>query len=573
MINTKTKPFTNFCVIDIETKGLSARPESFVFGCLYSNEIKKVFYDRKEMVNYLLSAKNKFKYIFAHNAEFDFTILFDNIILNLDNSALFVGSTFVQAKKNKKIFSNSLPVLKSSVMELGKSLGAPKGETPQEYINWKNGDPDIVVKPEHVEYCYNDCYIVYEMLQKVYEVTGKIKPTIASCSMEVFKKKFLVRPLKKNPHNEKFRDSYYGGRVECFRFGKIKPCYKYDVNSLYPYVCTKMFFPDFNTLKKGRNNNIKYFNSFILPNYEGSVSVTVEHQKNFIGVLPLRRKHEIIYPYGIFTARYNFNELRFALSTGLVRIKKIHDYVYARKIGFTELKEYMLYFYGIKSKAVGSEYLIAKFFMNALSGKFAQKDYGKKTYFTNLKDATIYRNEQERIGNKCEPHHFSKEREDMFIEVFEKQRKRKINWNIPTVSSYITSQARIHMLPFFLKYQKHVLYTDTDSLVMDIPLKENIISDTILGHFKKEHDTEITIIGNKHYSSKIRGRNSYHIKGVGRNFKRKGKNFTFNKMIRTKEALSRKLHAGMFVEVVKHLASDYTKRKVNGVKTLTLQMK
>ena len=127
------KKLKNFCVIDIETKGLSARPESFVFGCLFSKdengqEYKKVFMTRVEMVNFLLSNKNPYKYIFAHNGEFDFTCLFDNIILNLDRSALFVGSTFIQAKKDKKIFCNSLPVLKSSVKELGKNLGLEKME-------------------------------------------------------------------------------------------------------------------------------------------------------------------------------------------------------------------------------------------------------------------------------------------------------------------------------------------------------------------------------------------------------------------------------------------------------------
>lgn len=565
---TKPKIFNNFCVIDIETRGLSARPESFVFGCIYAKNFEKTFFKREEMVNFLLSYKNPFKYIFAHNAEFDFTILFDNIILNLDNAALFVGSTFIQAKKNKKIFGNSLPILKSSVKELGKHLGLEKMELDNKF---KDGDKDIKVTEKDIEYCFRDCEIVFIYLEKVFTLTGKIKPTIASCSMEIFKKQFLVRKLNRNPLNENFRNSYYGGRVECFRFGKIKPIYKYDINSLYPFVCTNMCFPDFNRLKRGRKNNILYFEKYILQNYEGVAHVTVEHKKNFVGVLPFRRKTEIIFPYGIFSAWYNFNELRFAISTGLVKIKTLKAYNYAPRIQFTELREYMLNFFRLKNETNGAEKLINKFLLNALTGKFAQKNYGSKIYFSTSKEAAIFLRTLP-PDTKIIPHHFSEERDDLFIEVFKKERERKINWNIPTISSYITSAARLVMLPFFLDNYKNLVYTDTDSLVMTKPLDKKFISETGLGMFKKEHETEIDVIGNKHYQTKIDGKNVYHIKGVSKNFKRKGKYFSFNKMIKTKESITRNIHAGMFVEVVKHIAKDYTKREVNNSLTKTLKI-
>ncbi len=564
-----SKQFKNFCVIDIETRGLSARPESFVFGCLYAHNFKRVFKTREGMVNFLTSSKNPFKYIFAHNAEFDFTCLYDNIILNLDQSALFVGSTFVNAKYKGKIFANSLTILKSSVKELGKNLGIEKMELANKF---KEGEKNIIVTDEDIEYCYRDCEIIFHFLDKVFSHTNKIKGTIASCAMEIFKTNYLQRKLKKNPLNEKFRHSYYGGRVECFRFGKINPCYKYDINSLYPFVCTRMYFPDFNKMRKGKKTTIGYFKEFILNNYEGAAFVTVEHLPNFVGVLPFRRNSEIMFPTGFFSAWYNFNELRFAIKTGLVKIKQIKEFVYAPRIQFTELREYMLRFYKLKNETTGAEKMINKFFLNALTGKFAQKHYGKKTYFTNPTDAARFKNEMESYGHTTVSHHFSVERDDLFIEVFEKEREKKINWNIPTISSYITSEARLVMLPFFLKYQKHLLYTDTDSLVLDKPLDSKYVSETILGMFKKENDTEIDIIGNKHYSSKVDGKKVYHIKGVSKNFKRHKKTFRFSKMIKTKESLKRNIHAGMFVEVVKHMTNDYSKRKVINNKTKTIKL-
>lgn len=562
-----------FCVLDIETSGLSARPESFCLCCIYGinkNKIfKKYFLSRQETINFLFSKENPFKYIFAHNGEFDFTILFDNII-KFDNSALFVGSTFIKAKKNNKHFCNSLPVLKSSVERLGESLGIKKMKLEDKFKKFKDGDKKIVVDSYDIEYCFRDCEIVHNYLTLIYERVGKIKFTIASCAMEIFMKKFLKRKLFYNPIYEMFRASYYGGRVECFRFGKIKPIYKYDINSLYPYVCTKMFFPDFSKLKNGVNLGLSYFLKYVLTSYEGCVNVCVEHDDNFVGVLPFRRKKEIIFPSGNWVGTYNFNELRYALSTGLIKITKVNYYVYAPKIFLKELSDYMLHFFKLKNESEGAEKLLNKFLLNALTGKFSQRDYGEKTYFETTK---LLAKAINNLPSKTKfiTHHFSEKRDDSMLEVFYDSNKRKNEWRIPVISSYITSEARITMLPFFLKYQKNLCYTDTDSLAMICPLSKKYIDNSILGMFKKEPATEIEIFGNKHYEEINKGKKTVHVKGVGRNFKikkiEKGKykgelGYHFKRMIRTREGLRQGKHAGMFLEVQKHIASDYTKRKI-----------
>lgn len=568
----------NYCVIDIETAGLSARPESFVFGCLYGmvehkntgrqELIKQVFHTREEMVKYIFN-QTYFKYVFAHNAEFDFTCLFDNIIKHLDHAALFVGSMFVKAKKDGIVFMNSLAILKTSVAELGKSYGIEKMELDDKFKNGKAGDK-IEVNEYDIEYCFRDCQIVYDYLETTFEHVEKLKPTIASCAMEVFTKKFLKKPLFHNPHNEIFRNSYYGGRVECFRFGKIKPCYKYDVNSLYPFVCTKMYFPDFNKMKKG-SQGLEHFNKFVLKNYEGCALVTVMHKKNFVGVLPYRKETEIIYPYGVYTAWYNFNELRKAISTGLVKIVRLKEYYYAPKIFFKDLADYMNFYFDKKNKTVGSEKMLNKFLLNALTGKFAQKPHGQKIYFENITECAHYMRENDIRKKKHTIHHFSPEREDVFLEVWKDDvDKNRSRWNIPTISSYITSEARVYMLDFYLKYQKYLCYTDTDSLVLSRPMTEQHGSG--LGAFKKEADSEIDVIGNKHYYSRVGKKIHKYIKGVHKNHtKRKGK-FVYKKMTRTKEAIRRNIHAGTFFEVVKEMSSDYTKRTVIKNKTLTLKL-
>src|SRR4029078_922431 len=137
----------NFCVLDIETTGLSARPESFVLGCIYANNglLKKSFIDREEMIKYIFN-QDEFKYVFAHNAEYDFTGLFDNIFQNLDKEALFVGSMFVKGIKNGIIFMNSLAILKTTVSELGKHYGLEKLILNDKFKNAKPGDKIEITK-------------------------------------------------------------------------------------------------------------------------------------------------------------------------------------------------------------------------------------------------------------------------------------------------------------------------------------------------------------------------------------------------------------------------------------------
>lgn len=550
-----------FAVLDVETLGLSARPESFVFGCIYSENFKKVFHDRKEMVNFLLSRENPFKNIFAHNAEFDYTCLFDNILQNLDNSALFVGSTFVKAKSCGVNFYNSLPILKASVEQLGKASGKHKLVLDDKFKTAKKGDK-IEVNEKDIEYCYMDCEIVYDYLMQMFEKTGKIKPTVASCAMEIFLKNYLQRKFIPNRFNDIFRNSYYGGRVECFRFGNINPCYKYDVNSLYPFVCCNMFFPDFNKLRKQKKMSIQQF-LFELKNKEGCAEIEVEHKKNFVGVLPLRTKTEIIYPVGTFTAYWNFNEFRNAYETGLIKIKRVLNVFSAPRMEFKELGEYMKTYFKAKNETEGAEKLLNKFLLNALTGKFAQKEHGEKHYFRSIEE---YMNTELAYTKfKKQIHHFSEEREDIFVEVFKDgiMKKTKSRWNIPGISSYITSQARIHMLNFYLMYQDNLCYTDTDSLVLTCPLDSKYIDNEKLGFFKKESDERINIVGNKRYHSFIKRKKFSYIKGVSKKYRvdYKGR-YVFKKMIRTKEAINRNLNTGEFIEVKKQLTDSYTKRKI-----------
>ena len=67
--------------------------------------------------------------------------------------------------------------------------------------------------------------------------------------------------------------------------------------------------------------------------------------------------------------------------------------------------------------------------------------------------------------------------------------KRNMNHflNISTpMAMFVTAYARMHMSKLKIKYQNNIYYTDTHSIVLDIELPDNLISNK-LGDFKMEY--------------------------------------------------------------------------------------
>jgi hypothetical protein len=550
----KSKVLKPFFVIDVETRGLSARPESFIFGCVYGHNFRKTFFDVTEFRKWLISKRNKGKIFFAHNSEYDYSTIFGNIITQLDNEAIFVGSTFICAKCNGVKFFNSLAILKSSVKELGKNLGLEKMELANKF---KAASKSIKVTQQDIEYCFRDCEIVYTYLHKIFLLTGTIKPTIASCSMEIFTTNFLKKKIFIHPLNENFRNSYYGGRVECFQIGKTK-AKKYDVNSIYPFVCTKMYFPNFENLRFKKTCPIFKFKK-LLDTHEGQAEIKVAHINSFVGGLPYKRNDEIIFPYGTFSGTWNFNEIRAALKYKLIKIKSVKNITYGSRVFFSSLSDFMKHFYKLKNNSTGAEKLINKFILNSLTGKFAEKEHDKMIYFKCFED--FLKDEHKYKNKNLSFHHFGKGREDFFIS-FSQNTVHKI-WLIPTISSYITSEARSYMLKYYLEYKENLIYTDTDSLALTCSMNKEIISETTIGMFKEEKEIVTEILGNKHYITNTNGKKYLYLKGVPKEHIRKRDFFSYNKMIKTREGLRHGRETGMFVEVIKRLDKNYTKREVN----------
>jgi len=551
-----------FFVFDIETvkrRGdneetiTNATPRNFLFGAIYGANHHKVFYSIKDFKKEIEHKRYKNKILFAHNAEYDLSGIFGNIYKNLDPRAIFNGR-FICANYNHITFADSFNIFPSSVGNIGKELGLQKMELEYELLptNKRN------ITQEQIDYCIRDCEIVWKALQKIFQEAGAVRLTLAGLSLDFFRNTYLKHSIKFNDtYNDYFFNSYYGGRVEAFRLGKVK-AYKYDVNSMYPFAMVKAIFPNPDKLKSKKEpspTEAKY----LIGRYEGVIHCQVEHEKSFIGLLPYKRDGKLIFPTGVFTGWWNFNEIRYAISTKRVKIIHVEEIVYAPPYE-TPFNDYVIDLYNKRKNSTGIYKSIYKLLMNSLYGKFAQRIKYETTYFPEIPYERIQLMKE--LERKFNIKLFSSKRKDCFIELEKANQYTK--HTIPIFASYITSFARIELLKYLIKHEKDICYCDTDSIALTTKQKYN---SSELGGLKMEPAIITEIRGNKNYIEIENNETKLKLKGVPKKHTKIQGKYRYQKMTKTKEALRRNTEAGTFNFVEKEISELYDKRIINKQKT------
>lgn len=549
----REKKIDDFYVLDIETRGLSPRPENFIFGIIYNKEGYTLLKSPKEAINEISKRKYRNKKIFAHNGEFDFSGIFGNIILNVDNSAVFNGK-FIMAKYMNTTLCDSMNILPTSVKKLGDMLGLPKLDIEDEYLK---GDGKIKVTEKMIEYCKRDCEIVHTSLSNIFNMVGSIKLTLASLSIYYFRKDFLEHDIVYNQLNDEFFKSYYGGRNEAFYIGEVKADV-YDINSLYPHIMTVTRFPDFKNLRKYVNVQNRYALN-IIKRKEGLFFGTVFHPESYVGYLPKKAQSgKLLFPHGRYKGHFNFNELRFAIEHGGVEIVECEYLIYSSAIE-SPFISYINELYGLRLKTENGflKYLY-KLFMNALYGKFAMRKKYKTTYYHQIPydDIMMLKSKNEYYELKL----FSAKRDDCYL-ITENKHADKSYFSIATVASYITSAARVELLKGILANKENLYYCDTDSIFVSMGAVKGIKIGSSLGEWKKEDKTVTEIRGLKNYSTKEDGKK---IKGVSkRAIEIAPYVFKIEKYYKTKESIRRGKNTGEIYIQKKTITNKYEKRIVN----------
>src|ERR1700759_988500 len=263
-IKTNSYP-TNLLFVDTETMSTphpedkNTTREVFWFGYtlayrregkLRTREDKRWFYSIKEFWDYVETRLDNGRplWIFAHNLMFDMVILdiwtegdtrgFDIALPVLDDPPTFICCNHKRGKVN---FVDTFNYWKSSVSDIGKSLGIPKLEMPKKRKMSK----------AWLTYCARDVDILGQAIDNLIawlqdNNLGSLSYTNASIAFNTYKHRFMPKNTIHVHDNQSLldleRESYHGGLTHTYFIGSVhKKIYKLDVNSLYPTMMLKEY--------------------------------------------------------------------------------------------------------------------------------------------------------------------------------------------------------------------------------------------------------------------------------------------------------------------------------------------
>lgn len=466
-----------------------------------------------------------------------------NIIIK-ENKGKLISFKIIYKNKYSINIYDSYRLLPLSLSKLGESFNVEvkKSVFPYSFVNKNNllyyGEkPDFTyynnisineynnipisnwsLRLETIKYLSNDLISLYLILKQFndyifnhYGLNITKSPTLPSLALALYRSKYYKNnvPIIQGKKYLEIKQSYFGGRCEIFKPSNIRsspikiehlpswltssldpttenisedikigdPLFYYDVNSLYPFVMKNAM--PVGEVKSTNNPNLQDIFGFCYAKIE-----TPEDM--YYPILPTKINGKLLFPLGKFEGWYFSEELKYAKEQGY-KIELIKSYIFDKNFIFDK---YVNDFYAIKSSKDLGKKTIGKLFLNSLYGKFAQdikfteakiidkKDLNSFILNNNLLDIEILDKNQVLVYYSTLPESLNSANiEDTY----------NIAPNISiSISSAIASYARIFMHKIFTRLQQlgvNVYYTDTDSIVVDRPLPEDLVGYGI-GEFK-----------------------------------------------------------------------------------------
>lgn len=363
------------------------------------------------------------------------------------------------------------------------------------------------LKEECLSYLDKDLISLYQVLVKVnksihflfnMQMTDSL--TVSGLAMRIFLTKYYNPNDKAIPliiHKSIFDDihkSYYGGRVEVYNPTNInqtntknKTLYYYDVNSLYPYASLNTI-PGINcTYLECIKHKVNMDDLF------GFFYCKIKSNNNYIGLLPVRTKTNLIFPLGEWEGWYFSEELKFAKENGY-EIEVIKGYKFNKVNSL--FKSFVEDIYKIKNNPRNpSEKNVSK--LNSLIGRFGMNFLKTVTKlvdrqghnlitttrvqktFIEIDDNTYldyYKpNIDKDICLKFGVDYIKALNNENYDESKSSRTYRSVS--ISTASA-VLSYARIYMCKIklhILNNNGNIYYTDTDSIITDIKLSDEFV--------------------------------------------------------------------------------------------------
>jgi hypothetical protein len=478
MARRKGRPFI---VIDAETDPFKAGriPQPFIWGCYEGDDSTYREFDTAAALVEYLSDKDVL--VYAHNGgRFDFHYLRD--FLAPDSPIMVIAGRLAMFKIGKAEFRDSMNILVNPLRAFAK-----------DEIDYKKLEPDV--RHLHMDeirmYLRSDCVYLYNTIARYFNDYGR-SMTQAGAAMRYWKKTYKVPFVPQTAgQSERYREFYYGGRVECFVTGHRKVSFKViDINSAYPRAMQEQH----PISPEGRAQSR-------MPRDKDMPRSFVRFVGTSKGALPFRADDgRLFFPNDKTERTYSVTgwELQTALELDLCSVRKVETaHVFAQTVNF---RDYVKHFWDkrIEAKAIGDKAadVFAKLFLNSLYGKWAADPEKYHEYVL------------------AEPESFPRWQRDGYVPI--------LNWglrilmerplpedkhnyyNVATAAS-ITGWVRAYLMRA-LNQCSGVLYCDTDSIaardIGSLPLG------TKLGEWKHEMDcVEYAIAAKKTYAfrDKVKG--------------------------------------------------------------------
>ena len=437
--------------------------------------------------------------VYAHNAGYD-TITTAGVpaLVNLGyrvNGFFEKGLAFMLELRNEDT-QKTIQIISTtnyyptSIKKLGEAFGLEKLE-----FDYQEGEHE-----KAIIYCQRDVDILEKAMETYIafiqeEKLGTLGVTTPSQAFNAYRYRFMkhdifIHDIEKATDTE--RAAYYGGRTECWYIGRFTSkdlFWKYDVNSMYPYVMMKNLYPvKLRTYRKILK--LDEAEQILSKGFGmcGKCKVLVNE-----AIYPVKLNNILIFPRGEFWTYLSTPEIAYGLKHNVILEMEEVSVYYMKNI----FAEYIDYFYTkrLQAKAEHDKVkdLLYKLFMNSLYGKFGQR----ANKMIKIGDAPPEKVEVLDVWDRDTGERYTLKtfgggtfRETgQFEEAFNA---------FCAVASHVTAYARMHLWEYILKAgPENVYYMDTDSLFVNHEGRERlkeIESDTELGGMKLEEKTETIII-------------------------------------------------------------------------------
>ena len=437
----------SFITMDIETKMVDGELIPILIS-LYDGKNIKSFCARfdsfdysksilpmiKDAFNYINTRQNNNKRIYFHNlANFDAVFILKTLSHMGDIKPITRDGRLISIKLKLKrnnqtttfTILDSYQLLPASLEKLSISFNTSinKGHFPfrwlntvdfnytgkvpdyEFYDNFNKNEYDLYIKNytnnwnllnELMKYCEKDVICLYQVIDKfskeiyhLFKVDIIKYPTLSSLTFAIFRANYLKSDVIPKIGGDIYKDiskAYYGGLVDMY-VPEGENLYLYDVNSEYPEAMTKAL-PSGQPVYFEGNIDIYDSESF------GFFYCQIKTPDKLPGSrdmppLPIKLNQRTICPLGEWKGWYFSEELKDVVQNYNYEVTIIKGYLFKKTY---IMKDYIEFLYSIKENTdkKDSKYLIIKFLLNMLYGRFGMSPNLEGNVVLTHKEAEIF---------------------------------------------------------------------------------------------------------------------------------------------------------------------------------------